>query len=97
MWCHDEAHRTQHHHLHEEGFSRLRRTLTTSRMFSFYGVHCGAALISAMRSGFAFSTLARDSFQLSFFALFFGRRPFGCFDAFINSVRKKKKLKDNVK
>ena len=40
--------------------------LTTSRMFSFYGVHCGAALISAMRSGFAFSTLARDSFVVIF-------------------------------
>ena len=23
MWCHDEAHRTQHHRLHEERFSRL--------------------------------------------------------------------------
>ena len=66
MWCHDEAHRTQHFHLHEERFSRLRCTLTTSRMFSFYGVHCGAALISAMKSGFAFSTLARDSFSCHF-------------------------------
>ena len=23
MWCHDEAHRTQHHRLHEERSSRL--------------------------------------------------------------------------
>ena len=47
MWCHDEAHRTQHHHSHEERFSRLRRTLTTSRVFSLSDVHCGAALITA--------------------------------------------------
>ena len=57
MWCHDEAHRTQHHYLHEERSSRLRRTLTTSRMFSFCGVLRGAALILALRSGFALSTL----------------------------------------
>ena len=35
-------------------------------MFSFYGVLCGAALISALRSGFAFSTLVRDSFRCHF-------------------------------
>ena len=35
-------------------------------MFSFNGVHCGAALISAMRSGFAFSTLALGSFSCHF-------------------------------
>ena len=57
-WCHDEAHRTQHHHSHEERFSRLRRTLTTSRVFSLSDVHCGAASITAMRSGPALSTFA---------------------------------------
>ena len=46
-WCHDEAHRTQHHHSHEEG-KRSRRTLTTSRVFSSRNVHCGAASITAM-------------------------------------------------
>ena len=61
-------------------------------MFSFYGVHCGAALISAMRSG-SLSARLRETLLLSFFALFFGRRPFGRFDAFINSVRKKKIVK----
>ena len=48
IWCHDEAHRTQHHHSHEERFSRSRRTLTTSRGFSLSGVHCGAASITAL-------------------------------------------------
>ena len=59
MWCHDEAHRTQHHHSHDERFSRSRRTLTTSRGFSLSDVHCGAASITAMRSGSALSTFAR--------------------------------------
>ena len=46
--CHDEVHRTQHHHSHEERYRRSRRTLTTSRVFSSCNVHCGAASITAM-------------------------------------------------
>ena len=34
-WCHDEAYRTQHHHSHKKGDRLSRRTLTTSRVFSF--------------------------------------------------------------
>ena len=66
MWCHDEAHRTRHHRLHEERSSRLQRTLTTRRMFSFCGVLRGAGLILALRSGFALSTFVRGSFRCHF-------------------------------
>ena len=75
MWCHDEAHRTRHHRLHEERSSRLQRTLTTRRMFSFCGVLRGAGLILALRSGRLRSQHVRAwLLSLSFFALFFGRR-----------------------
>ena len=60
-------------------------------MFSFYGVHCGAALISAMKSCFAFSTLARDSFSCHFLHFSLVAHPLDASTPQVQFISKKKK------